>query len=112
MKAIQDWRWMEQSGSRIRQSFIVRVPEDQLEAELVRRRDVNRRFGQYPPNVVEVDDEPDVVTCEFTIHRSELIPGGNGARIGFSDDFPGKQFLIIPQARAAEFCASQLRVGL
>lgn len=34
---------------------------------------------------------------EITIHRSELIPGGNGARIGYSGDFPGKQFLFIPQ---------------
>lgn len=33
---------------------------------------------------------------EITLHRTELIPGGGGARVGFSDDFPGKQFLIIP----------------
>jgi hypothetical protein len=33
----------------------------------------------------------------FTIHRSDLIPGGNRARIGFSDDFPDRQFLLIPE---------------
>jgi hypothetical protein len=38
----------------------------------------------------------DVVTYEITLHRTELIPGGNGARIGWSDDYPDKQFLIIP----------------
>jgi len=36
------------------------------------------------------------VTYEITLHRTELIPGGNGARIGWSDDYPDKQFLIIP----------------
>jgi hypothetical protein len=96
MRAIQDWRWMEQGGLRIRQSFIVRVPEEQLLDELDMRREINVRTGQYTPNIVDVDDEP-AETYEFTIHRSELIPGGNGARIGFSDDFPGKQFLIVPQ---------------
>jgi hypothetical protein len=34
---------------------------------------------------------------DITIHRSQLIPGGHGARIGFSDDFPDRQFLIIPE---------------
>jgi hypothetical protein len=34
-----------------------------------------------------------------TIHRSELIPGGRGARIGYSDDHPDKVFLVIPEDR-------------
>ena len=43
--------------------------------------------------------EEDIYTLNFTLtfQRSELIPGGNGALIAFSDDFPDKQFLIIPQ---------------
>ncbi|WP_155726900.1 hypothetical protein [Mycobacterium avium] len=40
-------------------------------------------------------DAADTITYELTVHRSELIPGGNGARIGTSDDHPGLQFLII-----------------
>lgn len=39
----------------------------------------------------------EVVTYEGILHRTELIPGGNGARIGYSNDFPGRQFLIIPK---------------
>lgn len=39
----------------------------------------------------------DFVEYEITIHRSELIPGAEGARVGYSDDFPGKKFLILPQ---------------
>lgn len=42
-------------------------------------------------------DDGEVVEHTITMHRSELIPGGNGARIGYSDDHPGKQFLIIPE---------------
>ena len=38
----------------------------------------------------------DVEAFTFTINRSELIPGGHGARIGFSDEFPDRQFLIVP----------------
>jgi hypothetical protein len=33
----------------------------------------------------------------FTLHRTELIPGGNGALRGFSDDHPDRQFLLIPK---------------
>jgi hypothetical protein len=36
---------------------------------------------------------------EITLHRTELTPCGNGARLGFSDDFPDKQFLILPEER-------------
>ena len=38
-----------------------------------------------------------VVSYEFTIHRTEPISGLLGAMYGFSDEFPDKQFLIIPQ---------------
>jgi hypothetical protein len=34
---------------------------------------------------------------EIRVHRTELIPGGNGALLGFSDDHPDRQFLIIPE---------------
>jgi len=34
---------------------------------------------------------------DITIHRSELVPGGMGARFGYSDDFPDRVFLIIPE---------------
>ena len=36
----------------------------------------------------------------ITLHRTELIPGGMGARLGRSDDFPDRQFLILPKTRA------------
>jgi hypothetical protein len=53
-------------------------------------------------------DSDDIETFEFTIHRTELIPGGNGALIGYSDDFPDKQFLIVPKddARYCNWCGS------
>lgn len=35
-------------------------------------------------------------TFNITIERSELIPGSNGARMGYSNAFPDRQFLIIP----------------
>lgn len=41
--------------------------------------------------------EQSVQTEAFTIDRSEFISGGNGARVGFSDDFPDRQFLFIPK---------------
>lgn len=42
-------------------------------------------------------------TVEFTIHRSELILGGvKGACIGFSRDFPDRQFLFIPKSSEEE----------
>jgi hypothetical protein len=34
---------------------------------------------------------------EVTLHRTHLIPGANGALLGFSDDHPDRQFLIIPE---------------
>lgn len=37
-----------------------------------------------------------VVEYSVTIHRSELIPGGMGARVGVSDDHPGRVFVVIP----------------
>ena len=40
----------------------------------------------------------DTIAYSITIHRSELIPGGNGAIIGLSDDFPDRQFLVVPQS--------------
>jgi hypothetical protein len=43
-------------------------------------------------------DNPDVASFDITIHRSELIPGGNGARIGYCNDLPGRVFLIVPEA--------------
>jgi hypothetical protein len=39
----------------------------------------------------------EIITHTITIHRSELIPGGGGARIGYSDDYPDRQFLVIPE---------------
>ncbi len=33
---------------------------------------------------------------KITLHRTELIPDGNGAMWGYSADYPGKQFLIFP----------------
>jgi hypothetical protein len=38
-------------------------------------------------------------TYEITLHRAQLILGGGGAYLGFSDEFPDKQFLIVPQNR-------------
>jgi hypothetical protein len=32
----------------------------------------------------------------ITIDRSELIPGSNGTRWGYSDEYPGHKFLVIP----------------
>lgn len=32
----------------------------------------------------------------LTIERSELIPGSNGTRWGYSDQYPGRKFLVIP----------------
>ena len=39
----------------------------------------------------------DTETYTITIHRSEFIPGGNGARIGYSDDHPDLMLLFIPK---------------
>jgi hypothetical protein len=36
-------------------------------------------------------------TFDITLHRTELVPGGNGIRLGYSDNHPGRQFLIIPK---------------
>ncbi len=43
-----------------------------------------------------------IESYEFTINRSELVPGGRGARLGFSDEFPDRQFLIIPKSDSGE----------
>ena len=40
---------------------------------------------------------PDVFGYSITVHRSELLPGGRGALIGYSDDYPDHQFLVIPK---------------
>lgn len=39
---------------------------------------------------------PPVEVASITVHRSEPIPGGQGARLGYSDDHPDRQFLVIP----------------
>jgi hypothetical protein len=39
---------------------------------------------------------PPPAEASITVHRSELVPGGHGARIGYSDDHPDRQFLVIP----------------
>lgn len=49
------------------------------------------------PEPVEVVENDDVVSFTIRMDRSELIPGGNGARIAYSNAFPSKQFLIIPE---------------
>lgn len=38
----------------------------------------------------------ETVTHSITFQRTELIPGGRGAMLAYSDDFPDKQFLIVP----------------
>lgn len=53
--------------------------------------------GGVPHDVPTPPRSEDVETVSITMHRSELIPGGNGALIAYSDDFPDKQFLIIPK---------------
>lgn len=44
------------------------------------------------------DNDQYVVSVNITIHRSEPIPGGTG-RLGYSNDYPGKQFLILKEKR-------------
>lgn len=44
-------------------------------------------------------DHPAELATNITIDRSELIPGSNGARYGFSDAFPDRKFLVIPIKR-------------
>lgn len=34
---------------------------------------------------------------KIQLHRTELLPGGFGAMVGFSDDYPDRQFLLIPK---------------
>lgn len=34
--------------------------------------------------------------AHLTIDRSELIPGSNGTRWGYSDAYPDRRFLVIP----------------
>lgn len=41
-------------------------------------------------------EKVEFATYNITIDRSELIPGSNGARMGFSDAFPDRRFLVIP----------------
>lgn len=50
------------------------------------------------------DDE----IIEFTITAPSSSLGGNGARIGYSDDFPGKQFLIFPEGSRVSSSAGEL----
>lgn len=40
-------------------------------------------------------DRQEIIEGKITLHRS--IPGGNGAAIGHSDDYPDRQFLVIPK---------------
>ena len=37
-----------------------------------------------------------VESYEITLHRTEYLLGGGGIMLGFSDDFPSRQFLIVP----------------
>lgn len=41
-------------------------------------------------------DQSAEFATNITIDRSELIPGSDGARMGFSDAFPDRRFLVIP----------------
>lgn len=41
------------------------------------------------------DQSAELATYNITIDRSELIPGSNGARYGYSDAFPDRKFLVI-----------------
>lgn len=55
VRAVQGWRWMP-SQPTVQQSFIVRVPEAELEAELARQRAATAALpGWLPtPRIVEV----------------------------------------------------------
>lgn len=55
VRAVQGWRWMARHPH-VQQSFIVRVPEAELEAELARQRAATAALpGWLPtPNIVEV----------------------------------------------------------
>lgn len=72
MKAIQDWRWAGEFPHRFQQSFIVRVPDDQIDAELVRCADARKSIGGLPaPNIVDVPDAvtEDAETAQTVIAR-------------------------------------------
>lgn len=62
VKAVQGWRWMP-GQPMVRQSFIVRVPESVLDAELERQCLATRALpGWLPtPTIVEVPAEVDTV---------------------------------------------------
>ena len=42
-----------------------------------------------------MNEKPYVITVPITIHHTEPIPNATG-RLGYSNDYPGKQFLIMP----------------
>lgn len=44
----------------------------------------------------------DDIKYTITLHRTQLIPGGMGALIGFSDDYPDRQFLCMPPEQPHE----------
>ncbi|MCV7174911.1 hypothetical protein [Mycolicibacterium sphagni] len=54
--AIQAWRWMP-GATHVQQSFIVRVPPEEIDNELHRRR-LATLPGLPPPNIVQVPAEP------------------------------------------------------
>jgi hypothetical protein len=48
------------------------------------------------PPPVPRGDTGDTIVRRIRLDRTELIPGACGALIGYSDQFPDKQFLVIP----------------
>jgi hypothetical protein len=49
------------------------------------------------PSPARSASEEDVGVVNITMRRAEFVPGGGGAFIAYSDDFPDKQFLIVPK---------------
>lgn len=60
------------------------------------------------PGLYALGDDGVTLTRTITLHRSEVLRElGDAARLAFSDDYPGYQFLILTDAAA--WVADELR---
>lgn len=60
------------------------------------------------PSLYTLGDDGETLTRTVTLHRTEVLRDlGDAAVLGFSDDYPGYQFLIL--ADSAAWVADKLR---
>lgn len=89
MRAIQTWRWAHMQGHWVKQSNIIRLPEEELDARL---NDLNIEYSDLTlprPNIVDVEEEMDITNqinaalndIRTTLIELTKINPGHGDRV-------------------------------